>query len=450
VFGAIYRQHETSMSKSFRQMGGSWLAAARAIESAVPEEKREAFNKACQDWHASFYEPRIRQDAKPQAVRAPSAQAESDNGDAEEGAWPPSPTCLAMRIDESAGFSVIVPVYNHYRYLRECLTGILAQETRNPLEIILANDASSDARVAPLLEAFAKQCPNIKLLTNSTNLGIAETQNRAARAAASEFLVFVDCDDALPPGALAEVEKALELETDYLFTDRTDINAAGKRIRIAQYGGYERIKPSGDIAADLLDGMVASHLKVIRRQKLLEAGGFDSRFGGVQDWEVALKLAQAGARFQYLPRPLYLHRLHGGSVTGADSVRQFWLSNRVRRGFASAALRPNVDDESAIRAAKRALASAAPAVETFRNLHLSGTAALKQAWRKGRICAYAMNEDASIEEVNALREFNSYFDAVFAPSEATASAMIGYMWDHAALVLDGELAIGEAQPRLRA
>ncbi len=49
-----------------------------------------------------------------------------------------------------------------------------------------------------------------KSVTNAANLGIAETQNRAARAAASEFLVFVDCDDALPQGALAEVEKALD------------------------------------------------------------------------------------------------------------------------------------------------------------------------------------------------------------------------------------------------
>lgn len=438
VFGAIYRQHQTSMSKSFKQMGESWFAAARMVEEIVPQHDLQAFRTACEEWHENFYAPRIREEAMAPAAAAAAAELPAEHG-AQDAPWPAAPACMSAKVKASKGFSILIPVHNHYRYLRSCLHSILAQTARSPVEVVLVDDASSDERVAPLLEAFARVSPNIVVLRNETNLGIAETQNRAAAAASGEFLAFVDCDDALPVNALAGVEEALASDTDYLFTDRADIDASDKRIRIATYGGYRHIKPSGDVAADLLDGMVASHLKVIRRRAFLDAGGFDAALGGVQDWELALKMARAGARFQYLPRALYLHRLHEGSVTGADSVRQFWLSNLVRRRFAAAALRPLLGDEEATCLARDALAGLNPReVQFFHELNRAEIGRAKQTWLAGEVCAYRLSKDASIEEINALREYNSYFDAVFAPDEASACALLGYMWDHNALVLDGE------------
>lgn len=60
-------------------------------------------------------------------------------------------------------------------------------------------------------------------------------------------------------------------EIDYLFTDRVDVNEYGKQVRVASYGGYESLQFSTQerINIDLLDGMIASHLKVIRRSALL-------------------------------------------------------------------------------------------------------------------------------------------------------------------------------------
>ncbi|WP_249212173.1 hypothetical protein [Burkholderia cenocepacia] len=87
-----------------------------------------------------------------------------------------------------------------------------------------------------------------------------------------------------------------------------------------------------NIKNDLLDGMVASHLKVIRRSTYLKAGGSDDAFSGIQDWELALKIAEFG-RFHYLHEPLYRHRVHTRSVTSSDSVGQFRKTNIVRRRF---------------------------------------------------------------------------------------------------------------------
>ena len=99
-------------------------------------------------------------------------------------------------------------------------------------------------------------------------------------------MAFVDCDDELEPGALAAVRNCLlaHPEIDYVFTDRIDIDEKGRVIRTATYGGYEGIRFSGqdNIRSDLLDGMVASHLKVIRRSAYLEIGGCDAMLAGVR------------------------------------------------------------------------------------------------------------------------------------------------------------------------
>lgn len=433
VFGAIYRQHP-SMSKSFRLMGESFLTAARLIEDYAGPS-RDAFRAASLEWHQKFYLAQVdaetkAADAPPPVVAAPVSVPEPL----------PQPSRALSRSDNDIVFSVIVPVFNHYDYLRACVASIVTQDCEARFEVVLVDDASSDPRVAVFLAECAATLPNVRVLTNEKNYGIVHTQGRAAEEARGRFLVFVDCDDQLPEGALEAVRQALGSDTDYLFTDRTDIDVNGKTLRVARYGGYADIKPSGDIAADLLDGMIASHLKVIRRSTFKKAGGFDPRFAGVQDWELALKFARLRAKFQYLDRPLYRHRIHGASVTGEASVRQFWLTNCVRREFATTALRPMLADDAAVSMARKALKSGrtdAPDVAVFGAGVGLRLAALKQAWEAGQACVYRAAPGLS-SEINVLREFNSYFDLVLVPDEQTACALVGYMWRRDALVLDGE------------
>jgi glycosyltransferase involved in cell wall biosynthesis len=434
VFGAIYRQHP-SMSKSFRLMGESFLTAARLIEDYA-HPSRDAFRAASLDWHEKFYRAQIGAEAHTVAAVSPVAATAAPILEPL-----PAPSDALKCSEGEIAFSVVVPVFNHYDYLRECIASIVTQECASRFEVVLVDDASSDPRVAVFLAQCAAVLPNLHVLTNEKNYGIVHTQGRAAEAARGRFLVFVDCDDQLPEGALETVRQALEPGTDYLFTDRTDIDARGKTLRIARYGGYSDLKPSGDIAADLLDGMIASHLKVIRRSAFKQAGGFDPRFAGVQDWELALKLARSRAKFQYLDRALYRHRIHEASVTGEASVRQFWLTNRVRREFATAALRPTFTDDAAVSIAREALRrgrQGALEVAVFGGAAGVRISTLKQAWKAGQACLYRAAPEISSAEINLLREFNSYLDLVLVPNEQTACALVGYMWRRDALVLEGE------------
>jgi O-antigen biosynthesis protein len=449
VYGAIYRQHPHSMTKSFKSTADSWLRAAQILDE-MTGSRQPGMIQAAQEWHRTFYLPRIakseREGVESRAVMAGVKNAEGPPQLAPgEFDWIRSAAALREKPTERPLLSVVVPVYNHYGFLRQCLSSLVAQNAEGGVEIVIADDASPDPRVGELLEAFAKTVAGVQLISSTANRGISVSQNAAVEAAKGEYVAFVDCDDFLAEGALARVAADLRNRPDYVFTDRTDVDESGQKIRVAKYGGYPTLKPSGDIAADLLDGMVASHLKVIRRETYLAAGGSDPAVTGVQDWDIALKIAARKGRFHYIPEPLYAHRQHTQSVTSADSARQFWLTNVVRRRHAVPALRPGISDSEAMAAGRAAcLALAAgrrvdPGVFVVRNFPSADfVGKLRQAWKKGQLCIYAPKVGAPLHELNLAREFNSYFDGVLAADEATACMLVGFMWSGNALIFAGE------------
>lgn len=92
--------------------------------------------------------------------------------------------------------SVILPVHDAERYLRECIDSVLAQTLRE-IEVICVDDASTDSSPTILAE-YARRDNRVKVLTNSSNRKSGASRNQALDAASGEFLCFVDNDDLLP------------------------------------------------------------------------------------------------------------------------------------------------------------------------------------------------------------------------------------------------------------
>jgi glycosyltransferase involved in cell wall biosynthesis len=420
IFGAAYRQHASGMTRSYETMGKSWLTAADIILRSLGRDNQR-FLAASRDWYDKFYRPRI-EDAYSQVSAIPNGISSRTNAPQVAAVMRAVQTVRPVTVRPL--ISVVVPVFNHLEHLPECIESICNQQTESAYEVVIVDDHSTDPRVPQLLTEISRQAPHLAILRNDTNLGIAATQNRAAQLARGDYLAFVDCDDALPPNSLSEVEKALNRapSIDYLYTDRADIDENGRQIRIARYGGYDWISPSHDVREDLLDGMIASHLKVIRRRVYLDVGGCSEDYSGVQDWELALRIARRG-KFLYVPEPLYRHRVHSNSVTSSDRIRQFWLTNLVRRNYAAEYFgRSNAMMPRQARRENQPLV-----VSEFTNIQRLRD--FKQMWRDGKTLSYIVRETPSLSEINLLREFNSYFDAIFVPDEPTAWRLTGYLWN---------------------
>ncbi len=88
--------------------------------------------------------------------------------------------------------SIIIPVYNVERYLRECIDSIIAQTYKN-LEIILVDDGSSD-KSGEICDEYSKKDSRIKVI-HKKNGGLSDARNVALDITKGDYIGFIDSDD---------------------------------------------------------------------------------------------------------------------------------------------------------------------------------------------------------------------------------------------------------------
>ena len=113
--------------------------------------------------------------------------------------------------------SVIIPVYNVEKYLRECLDSIVNQTLRE-IEIICVDDGSTDGSPEILREYGERDC-RITIISQE-NRGISSARNHGAEVASGEYFYFMDGDDILERDALSKLYKLSEEKSlDVLYFD---------------------------------------------------------------------------------------------------------------------------------------------------------------------------------------------------------------------------------------
>lgn len=99
----------------------------------------------------------------------------------------------AKLVSKNPCVSVIIPVYNTEKYLRECLDSVVNQTLQN-IEIICINDCSTDNSLQ-ILQEYANKDGRIKIINNEKNLGSAESRNKGILLTTGEYIGFIDSDD---------------------------------------------------------------------------------------------------------------------------------------------------------------------------------------------------------------------------------------------------------------
>ena len=118
--------------------------------------------------------------------------------------------------------SIIVPVFNVEKYLRQCLDSILGQ-TFNQFEVIIVNDGSTDNSGAICQEYEARD--NRIVYLEKENGGVSEARNLGLDFATSEYIIFIDSDDWIEPTYVEVLyEKIEEYQADIVFENYTSFN----------------------------------------------------------------------------------------------------------------------------------------------------------------------------------------------------------------------------------
>lgn len=137
--------------------------------------------------------------------------------------------------------SVIIPAYNCAGQIKEAVESIFKSQLAL-MEIIIINDGSADDTGAVAKE-LSKECPAVRVIDQS-NAGVSAARNRGIREATGEYLMFMDADDALEPGSLAEAARILE-------SSRPDMLIFGLSIdyyhRSRCYRSEEHVYPAGGL-----------------------------------------------------------------------------------------------------------------------------------------------------------------------------------------------------------
>ncbi len=215
--------------------------------------------------------------------------------------------------------SVIIPVYNvEEKWLQKCIESITQQAYSN-WELCVADDASTDLNVAPILKKYAESDDRIKVVYRKENGHISAATNSALQIATGEFIVLMDNDDELPWFAFYEVVKALNenKEIDLLYSDEDKIDMEGNRSDPA-------FKP--DWSPDLLLGTnYISHLGVYRRSIVNEIGGFRKGYEGSQDYDLVLRFTEKTTvnRIKHIPKVLYHWRMLPTSTAADQSSKNY-------------------------------------------------------------------------------------------------------------------------------
>jgi glycosyltransferase involved in cell wall biosynthesis len=210
--------------------------------------------------------------------------------------------------------SVVMPAKNAAAFIGEAIESALTQGS-DVSELIVVDDGSTD-QTRSIVQAFEGR--GVRLLDNRGS-GVSAARNTGARAASSDWLMFLDADDRLRPGAMAALVDSAKAAQDAVavYGDYDRIDGQGRPIgrrRLLRH----RAKPSGRVLERLAAGnfIVNGGVMIVRSRSFAEIGGFDETLRYCEDWHCWCRLAALG-EFRFVPAQLLDYRQHGDNTMSA-------------------------------------------------------------------------------------------------------------------------------------
>ncbi|MEW6303814.1 MAG: glycosyltransferase family 2 protein [Verrucomicrobiota bacterium] len=219
--------------------------------------------------------------------------------------------------------SVVIPNYNHARYLPTCLGAVLRQSVQ-PFEVIVIDDASTDNSVE-VIEQFAREHPIVRLHRNEKNRGVVFNMNKGLlELAQGDYVYMAAADDEVQPG---HFEKTLSLLAQHpqaalccTIGDWREIETGlnwhvgvgmGDQPCFISPQEMARLERAGKL-------FIASNSAVFNRRTLNEVGGFVPELRWHCDW---FAIYTSGFRHGvcFVPEPLAVANIHATSFYSVGS-----------------------------------------------------------------------------------------------------------------------------------
>lgn len=214
--------------------------------------------------------------------------------------------------------SIAIITYNQREFLRECLESCLSQDYPN-IEIVVADDASTDGTRALLGEYKRRYPDEFVLCLSEANQGITKNTNLAYFACKGKYIAFMGGDDLMLPGKIAlqveVMEKKPEVVISYHNLDVFDSDSGEVTKKLNEKDSY-----SGYLNGYIRRGCVNGASATMIRSQCAPTGGFSEVLPVASDWFFWCEvLAGSKGKIEYIENTLGKYRRHQKNVTTGGS-----------------------------------------------------------------------------------------------------------------------------------
>lgn len=196
--------------------------------------------------------------------------------------------------------SVIIPSFNHGKYLGEAIDSVL-QQTYSPLEVIVIDDGSTD-NTSDVIKPYLSRIQ----YHHQPNAGIAAARNAGIQLAQGDYLAFLDADDKWSADKLKFQSQVMREDStlDMIFGQVQQFHCPNISVHARQ-----KLQCSSDI----IPGVLASTM-LIKTNRFHQVGYFDSQWstGEFIDWYI--KAQSLGLKEKNLNELLLYRRIHDGHL----------------------------------------------------------------------------------------------------------------------------------------
>jgi glycosyltransferase involved in cell wall biosynthesis len=217
-------------------------------------------------------------------------------------------------------FSIVTPSLNQGRFIRDCIESVRSQ-TGMTYEHIVIDAGSTDETLAIL-----KEYPHLNWVSEPDQ-GMSDGINKGFRKATGDWVMWLNADDYLLPGALARVANhAKENSTgDIVYGECVFVDEAKNVLRRKRDHRF-------DFNILLFYGCYIQSTATFLKREILSAGHLlDLRYRNCMDFEYYLRLSHLGFRFSYLPETLAAFRWHPTNASTQFAERRHQERLEIQR-----------------------------------------------------------------------------------------------------------------------
>ncbi len=223
--------------------------------------------------------------------------------------------------------SIVIPVYNSSGTLVRCIDSVLQQEYEN-IELILVNDGSTDNSLE-LINSYESYG---LVVFSQENKGACSARNTGIKNSSGYYVKFLDADDFLEHGSVSTQVKISEICGENIIP-----YGYSKVLQNQSRSLRKSVLSSDDQYVELINDNLTISLPLHRKSILDSVGLFDETLKFRQEWDLHLRLAGHGYKFNYHDDCIFTQCIHGSkgriSARKLDSHNEISNLNAIRAKF---------------------------------------------------------------------------------------------------------------------